>query len=218
MKRSIGLILACALCAIVASCSDKGADGARTPEAVDLGLSVKWADCNLGATSVEDDGDYFSWAETAPKAVYNRENYTYLFDSPTAKYTHLAMAEGGEFILKLEKEDDAASVILGKGWRLPTPEEAEELLRMCKWTRGENGFIATGPNGMSINFPDTGKMEGEKHVSAEAAFWTSELASVVGENGNKFYSDKMATMAMTGIKALGPMYREFGITIRPVCE
>ena len=35
-----------------------------TTEAVDLGLSVKWASCNVGATSPEAYGSYYSWAET----------------------------------------------------------------------------------------------------------------------------------------------------------
>ena len=194
MKRGIGLILACALCAIVASCSGKGANGGNTPEAVDLGLSVKWADCNLGATSIDDDGDYFSWAETSPKEVYDKENYTYYFDSSSAKYTHLAMKDGGEFVVKLEASDDAASVNLGGKWRIPTVKEAEELLRMCKWTRYENGFIATGPNGNSIHFPDTGRMLGDKHTRIEASFWTSELSSTESEEKGTLYSDKMASI------------------------
>ena len=43
---------------------------------VDLGLGVKWASINLGATSPEQDGDYFAWGETEPKYLdgYAQEN------------------------------------------------------------------------------------------------------------------------------------------------
>ncbi|WP_290091377.1 PEGA domain-containing protein, partial [uncultured Muribaculum sp.] len=37
-------------------------------EYVDLGLSVKWAACNVGASSPEDYGNYYAWGETATKA------------------------------------------------------------------------------------------------------------------------------------------------------
>ena len=36
-------------------------------EAVDLGLSVKWATMNVGANAPEEYGDYFAWGETEPK-------------------------------------------------------------------------------------------------------------------------------------------------------
>ena len=40
-------------------------------EYVDLGLSVKWATCNVGATKPEEYGDYFAWGETQPKSNYD---------------------------------------------------------------------------------------------------------------------------------------------------
>ena len=43
-------------------------------KAVDLGLSVKWANMNVGANSPVDYGDYFAWGETKPKAEYTEEN------------------------------------------------------------------------------------------------------------------------------------------------
>ena len=44
---------------------------------VDLGLSVKWATCNVGATKPEEYGDYFAWAEIQPKESYDWETYAY---------------------------------------------------------------------------------------------------------------------------------------------
>ena len=51
---------------------------------VDLGLSVKWATCNVGADFPEDYGDYFAWGETEPKSTYNWSTYKWIdgdFDS-----------------------------------------------------------------------------------------------------------------------------------------
>jgi hypothetical protein len=46
-------------------------------EYVDLGLSVKWATCNVGADKPEDYGDYYAWGETEPKSEYTWENYKF---------------------------------------------------------------------------------------------------------------------------------------------
>ena len=81
---------------------------------VDLGLSVKWATCNVGADSPEDYGDYFAWGETKPKLSYTEENYTYT-DSPET----------------LSSIRDAASVNMGGSWRMPT---LKELIDKCTWT------------------------------------------------------------------------------------
>ena len=52
------------------------------PEAVDLGLSVRWAPFNVGATAPEEYGDYFAWGEVETKDSYIVENYSYS-DLPT---------------------------------------------------------------------------------------------------------------------------------------
>lgn len=62
----------------------------HTHEYVDLGFSVKWATCNVGATKPEEYGDYFAWGETTPKSTYDWETYKYCngsFDSLT-KYNN----------------------------------------------------------------------------------------------------------------------------------
>ena len=42
-------------------------------QVVDLGLSVYWASCNLGAESPEEFGNYYAWGETSPKSKYSKE-------------------------------------------------------------------------------------------------------------------------------------------------
>ena len=44
-------------------------------EAVDLGLSVKWANMNVGAKKPSGFGSYFAWGETKPKEYYSWGTY-----------------------------------------------------------------------------------------------------------------------------------------------
>lgn len=120
------------------SASEKSASS-HDPECVDLGLSVKWASCNIGATSPEDNGDYFAWGETEPKSEYTVDNYSYS-DRPTM----------------LPSNADAATVNWGDGWRMPTKEEFEELTEKCDLKCSDSGCKVTGPNGNSIFLPAAG--------------------------------------------------------------
>ena len=115
---------------------------------VDLGLSVKWATCNVGANSPEDYGDYFAWGEITPKTIYTTSNYSYS-DNPT--------------ILPLS--NDAAHANWGGSWRMPTDAEMTELRSNCTWTwtsqNGVNGRkITSKSNGNSIFLPAAGSRGG----------------------------------------------------------
>ena len=92
---------------------------------VNLGLSVKWATCNVGATNPEEYGDYFTWGETEPKTQFSSSDY---FDSDAAKYNN----NGGLTTLSLA--DDAAYKSF-YDMRIPTEEEWAELRdeNNCKW-------------------------------------------------------------------------------------
>ena len=106
------------------------------PEAVDLGLSVKWATFNVGATKPEEYGDYFAWGETEPKDYYSWSNYKYVDYEILTKYN-----TNPKYFKKvynrwreLEFCDDAAHANWGEGWRMPTKEEWEELISFCDWS------------------------------------------------------------------------------------
>lgn len=119
-------------------------------EAIDLGLSVKWASCNLGASSPEEYGDLFAWGEVETKSSFTKSNYLY-YDSYTMSYIDIGGDIGGT-------NYDVAHVKLGGSWRLPTRKEYQELLVSCdcKWTmfNGRNGYKFTSKiNGNSIFFP-----------------------------------------------------------------
>ena len=138
-------------------------------EYVDLGLpsGLKWATCNVGASTPKDYGDYFAWGETSPKSEYTESN------SLTHGKSLTELTEAG--IINSERiltpSHDAASVNWGGTWRMPTKEEWEELSQNCEWrctsnitTVGDNitviigtpGYEITGPSGNTIFLPAVG--------------------------------------------------------------
>ena len=150
---------------------------AAQPEAVDLGLSVKWASCNLGATAPEQAGDYFAWAETATKETYEQGNYAFVGEGPYGMTKYNA---GFMLNYLAEAEDDAASVSLGDGWRMPTFVEMTELINNTKWEWGEvngvAGYTLTSQiNGNTIFFPAAGYMESGalQYYGTAGRYWTS---------------------------------------------
>ena len=110
----------------------------ETMEYVDLGLpsGIKWAKCDLGASSPEKYGDSYSWGETWTKI--GTENY-YFTDIVEGQYTKYDSRDKRFF---LEKEDDVAYLRLGEGWRYPTWNEVQELIDNCTVTESRlNGRL-----------------------------------------------------------------------------
>lgn len=110
----------------------------ETMEYVDLGLpsGIKWAKCDLGASSPEIYGDEYAWGETWTKI--GTENY-YFTDIVEGQYTKYDSRDKRFF---LEKEDDVAYLRLGEGWRYPTWNEVQELVDNCTVTESRlNGRL-----------------------------------------------------------------------------
>lgn len=143
-------------------------DTTATPvpdEWVDLGLpsGLLWAKCNLGATTPEGYGNYYAWGETQPKSEYTWATYTYGdFDSTYHLYKYNTSDSYGTVDNKttLEAMDDAATVALGSGARIPTYDDWVELRSntMGEWTQqnGVNGWKFTATNGNSLFLPAAG--------------------------------------------------------------
>ena len=132
---------------------------------VDLGLSVKWATCNVGAIGPKDFGDVYVWGGQEPL-----ERGSKYEDGRSAGEKSPGDISG--------TSRDVARVKWGSRWRMPTKAECEELLENCNFTRvacnGIYGYQATSQkNGKSIFFPDD---DSHTNVYGEwdaATFWTA---------------------------------------------
>ncbi len=121
-------------------------------KAVDLGLSVKWANMNVGAKNPEDTGDYYAWGETATKKTYSDNNWQYDgYLAPESEYDII----GTEY--------DVAYKKLGNGWRMPLKSEFQEMVDKCTFVITTHNSVKvakiTGPNGNSIILPLGGYFE-----------------------------------------------------------
>lgn len=159
--------------------TEKPSDPTLTPgDYVDLGLSVKWASCNLGASTPAGKGGYYAWGETSTKTEYSEKNYAYYKEG--SGYTNI-----GENIAGTQY--DAATVNLGKDWRMPTQDEVQELCDKCTFTYGEvngvKGYYATGKNGNCIFLPCYGYKTGTWDRSEDQGyFWTGSI-----NNDNSYF-------------------------------
>lgn len=155
-------------------------------EAVDLGLSVLWSNCNMGASSPREFGGYFAWADptgalwSAEGIGHNDKGYTwntsnYGGNTPSGSYA------GGSL--------DIATTHWGSGWHVPSYAEMTELVDQCEWTLLQQGSSiwveVTGPNGNSIDLPIAGMygdaennenirfLYGPIHTNTAGFYWTS---------------------------------------------
>ena len=170
---------------------------------VDLGLSVKWATCNVGATSPEEYGDCFAWGETSPKTEYTEEN------SLTYGKQMSDIAGNAQY--------DAARANWGGNWRMPTKAEMQELEDKCTWTwttqNGVNGYKVTGPNGNSIFLPAAGYRNGSSFRGAGSVgnYWSSTPYGSYSGNAYYLYFN-------SGNHYMDSSRRYYGQSVRPVLE
>ena len=180
---------------------------------VDLGLSVKWATYNIGASSPEEYGDYFAWGETEPKDVYDWSTYKWCNGSQNTLTKYCTKREYGVVDNKtaLELEDDAAHVNWGGEWRMPTKAELEELRTKCTWLpakiNGVSGREITGPNGNTLFLPYSGYCsEGKYPGGGTGHSWSSTSSA---------YNAYKLVYSWNGYYVFDDL-RCFGFTIRAV--
>ena len=171
---------------------------------VDLGLSVKWATCNVGASSPEAYGSYFAWGETTEKETYTKEN------SKTYGESYGDISGYSEF--------DAARANWGSSWRLPTKAEFQELIDNCTWTwttyNGKKGYkVVSKKNNNSIFLPAAGYRSGSSlDLAGEGGYYWSSTP-------NESYTSGAYRLGFAGgSRDVGWDNRCDGQSVRPVSE
>lgn len=192
-----------------------------THEYVDLGLSVKWATCNVGAAKPEDYGDYFAWGETEPKSTYDWSTYKWCLGSHNTLTKYCKLSEYGTIDNKtiLDLSDDAARVNWGGSWRMPTYAELEELRENCSWTwvcqNGVYGYRVTskkpGYTHKSIFLPAAGYRSGSSHAGSYGYYRSSTLVTDYPSDAYElwFGSDSVYRYCTS---------RWYGRSVRPVMD
>lgn len=192
----------------------------ETHEYVDLGLSVKWATCNVGASSPQEAGNYYAWGETEAKNTYNWQSYKYSkgYLSTMTKYCNSSSYGTVDNISVLEPSDDVAQVKWGGSWRMPTGAEWAELRTNCIWTwttqNGKNGYIVSSKSkGNSIFLPAAGYHDGSSvgNAGAYGCYWSASLGSM-----RSYFALNTYFISYYIFKSYYEL-RFYGLSVRPVC-
>lgn len=194
---------------------------------VNMGVSVIWAACNLGADRPERRGYFYAWGEPQSKLKtdqypwYGYYNYKWIVpDSIYAqpKYSkYVFTSTYGDFgepdnLYTLEPEDDAAHVALGGAWRMPTEAEWLELNRSCDWTLTDTGFkVVSKITRAELFLPFSGYQALDLVVDVQGWYWSSNVTGA---------DVRFARMFHIGVDfhEMRSEYREKGLTIRPVSD
>ena len=166
---------------------------------VDLGLpsGTLWTDRNLGADAPEETGDYYRFGETIP---FTEDSHKYVYDEIDGNIAGT--------------DRDAATVNLGKNYRMPTFNQIKELLDECKWKwtkqNGVNGMKVTGSNGNSIFFPASGHRRSAWNTEDVCSFGVYWSVSAGNSNGAHFFGISSGSMCW------GSSDRAFGLSVRAV--
>lgn len=222
----------------------EGNPPSSTYQYVDLGLSVKWATFNVGATAPEEYGDYYAWGETEPyyEAGYARENpqahwkdgksggyswssYKYCkgdYDTMTKYCNKSSYGNNGYTDTKttLDPEDDVAHVKWGGSWRMPTVNESIELLNNCTWT----WTTVNGVNGYRVTSNKSGYTDRSIFLPAAGCRYDATLSNF--RSYGYYWSSSLSTddpdharylIFYSGSHYTNSSYRDRGRSVRPVC-
>lgn len=215
MNRIIRYALALFLAALLlAGCGKSGA-GEETENGnsvtggtpVDMGLSVLWADRNVGAQLPEEPGTLFGYGDAGGQ---NRSEH----------------AE--DYVTS----GDAAAQAWGSGWRLPTEAEMQELVERCTWVwvadDDRRGYEVTAPSGAKIFLPTTGHRLGNSVTRKKGfgGYWTSSPSafseyharhlSFVPARLNSLRADSLKHDPAKSTFKMGDCMRQYGLAVRPV--
>lgn len=188
------------------------------PRAVDLGLSVKWACQNIGASTETDKGLMFTWGGTTGYA-FNSDHEFYKTTDPIWNKTTRKWRRYTSAPATLESYDDAAATASDWGgeWRMPTSSEFSELINNTTKTwqdnyngTGVNGMLFTASNGNSIFLPAVGyRDDDDGNNVTDGYYWSSTL-----NNSNNYANCLIFTS--TPSATTGRNYRWLGLSVRAV--
>lgn len=198
-----------------------------THDYVDLGLSVKWATCNVGADKPEDNGNLYAWGETEVKEQYTMRTSKWGFMPFSLKKYNIDSEQGTvDNKTTLDLEDDVAHVTWGDNWRMPTREEMDELHDNCTWEwttlNGVNGYRVTskkqGYTDRSIFFPAAGyKANGRYEYGSNGNYWSRSLMTDPYGDGSVICGTAACIRFNNNQVIVGWEDRMAGLSVRPVC-
>ena len=218
---------------------NEGGVGGTAPtaeQAIDMGLSVKWAPWNVGASKAEENGAYFAWGEINAKKTYDWGTYYWMAEGKS-NWTNInkyQIADGkfsadwyakdqfiGDGKSTLEREDDAATANWGSGWRMPTMAELAELMNEdnCTWTWVEN-YNDSDLNGYEVKSKTTSGLlflpaagyrldSNHRYAGSGGYYWSSELYSGLADNARCLYF-------FSSYRRSSGSYRNNGFSVRAV--
>lgn len=169
-------------------------------KAVDLGLSVKWASFNMGASSETDSGGLYYWGDPDNSGGDN-------YEAPPVDNICGTI-------------HDIARTRWGSTWRLPDEQEQRELIFNCTWRRvtvnGVPGMRITGMNGNNIFLPPTGYSlsYSNKYELENGYYWVGETYRDSNANYAYVYSFNSTSYYYNG----GWPKNAARLAIRPVKE
>lgn len=181
-------------------------DFGKIAVAVDLGLSVKWASWNIGASKIADYGGLYGAGD--PTGLLTSTNYGDYY------------WEDGVSICGTEY--DLAHVKWGDKWQMPTIEQLKELKEKCTWEHDVTidsviGSVATGPNGNTLFIPYAGCRRGSSnpYVGKHSSLWSGDVGYWGYERFEYCYKDLDINYPSGNIRLDGDWCYD-GQSIRPV--
>jgi len=217
MNKHLLILSLSALLFSLDSCVKDDNEPEVSPQYVELGLSVKWATFNVGASCPEDFGNYYAWAEISTKNRYYWSTYKYNVGTEADSLTKYNTVDS---LTVLDIKDDVAKAKWGENWRIPSDVEFQELLDSCTWEwkdiNGIKGYQVTsnvlGYTDKSIFLPAACYYGGSNVLkdTPTGAYWTNCIDPefpdaaycVIFDSDNQYISSSG---------------RYIGRSIRPVC-
>jgi len=188
------------------------------PHAIDLGLGVKFACCNVGADSPIDFVNCYAWGETFVKNEYNWSGYKWGNSSIYMRKYCVSSYQGSEDKkTTLELPDDAAYANWDDSWRTPTSEELNKLNTECNWkwitVDGVDGYQVTAKNGNFIFLPAAGRRSGTElsGIGTSGLYWSSSLDVGSCCRAECLFFERSA-------RRMSYYDRCYGLSVRPVTE